>query len=146
MIKPSNTLVSEYRYISILDSAVDSDGDGFPEKWQRYLDGMDEPPLKAGEVPTIFTLRHLTSVEIQRVREQVKKNGEEAMAVTACALGLVAAENWTEGKSHVFGRETDTSWLHPMSVVKYSEMALLPPALMTDIGGRVLMAAAPRPN
>lgn len=146
MIKKTNTLVADFKYISVFDSAVDSSGEDFAERWQRYLDGMEEPPLKPGETPTVFTLKHLSSLEIKRLIEQEEKHGKEATTVAACAIGLVAAENWTDGKSHTFVREMDTSWIYPVSIVKSEEMAKLPHEVMTDLGGRIVMAASPRPN
>jgi len=146
MIKKTNTLIGDFEYISVYDDAVDSSGDDFPEKWKRYLDGQAEPPLKPGEQPTVFVLKHLTELEKKRLIEQEEKHGHQATALTACAIGIKAAKNWTDGKTHTFAREVDTAWIYPISIVKAEELALLPQEVLTDLGGRIVMAATPRPN
>ncbi len=146
MIKKTNTLVGDFEYISVYDDAVDSSGDDFPEKWKRYMDGQAEPPLKTGETPTVFVLKHLSQLEIKRLIEQEERHGKEATAVAACAIGLKSAKNWTDGKAHTFARENDDSWIYPISIVKADELAALPQEVVTDLGGRIVMAATPRPN
>lgn len=147
MLKPSNTLVADFEYISVYDDAVDSSGDDFPEKWQRYLDGQAPPPLKPGETPTVWVLKHLTELEKKRLIEQEEKHGHQATALTACAIGIKAVKNWPEdGKSHTFVRETDNTWIYPISIVKAVELAQLRQEWIDDLGGRIVMASAPRPN
>lgn len=145
MIKKTNTLVADFHYVSPYDAAVDETVEDFKGRWQQYLDGLADPPLKPGVVPTTFVLKHLGAVEIEWVQDVGAKRGSQAAFLVACDLGLKAAKNWEDGKDYVFLREK-ADWIHPLSVLAPVELDKLSGELRADIGIRVLMAANPRPN
>lgn len=144
MIKKTNTLVGDFEYVSPYDDAVDETVENFEERWSQYLDGMAEPPLKPGGEPTVFVLKHLTSVEMDRVKDIATKHGTHAAALAACALGLKAAKNW-DGKDYTFQTEKD-DWISPLRVLTADELNKLSGEVRADLGLRVFMAAQPRPN
>lgn len=146
MIKKTNTLVSDFHFVSKQDDAVDASAADFEERWQRYLDGMADPPLKPGETPTTFVLKHLTSTELDAVRDLAVRSGGFASVLAACALGLKAAKNWEDGKDYAFRRETSRDLITPVEVVVAEDLNKLDGDVRLEIGSRVLAAATPRPN
>ena len=146
MIKKTNTLVADYHFISRQDSAVNTDGEDFEQKWQQYLDGMEEPPLRVGEQPTIFILKHLSSTDLDLVREVGMQTSAHAAMLLACAIGLKGAKNWLDGKDHTFRRDVVNDLVTPVEVVVKDELDKLDGEVRIEIGQRVLQAATPRPN
>ena len=144
MLKKTNRLVGNFEYICRHDSAVDDTVEDFEHKWQLYLDGQGPPPLKSGEQPTTLLLKHLSSVELERVFEYATQGGA-ACAMAACAVGLVGAKN-LDGKDRTFERERDDQGFYKIEVVKKDELDAFDIAALVDIGGRIVMAATPRPN
>lgn len=100
----SNTLVENYQYISKYDEAVDKDDTDFDDKWERYLDGQAEPPLRGSGQPTVWHFRHLTP----RQRAKVMSMPHQEGAFAALAMSLTKVDNFTDEKGraikveHVF--------------------------------------------
>lgn len=145
MIKDTNTLVETYRYISLADDALDGEAPDFETRWGHYIDGLGEPPVKDGEQPTVFVLRHLSSIERKRV-QALKESGGEAMLLEACRLGLVGVENFAGQENYEFKRESDRRWGCEVSRVTEKEINRLPPLVIDDLGTRIMLAGLPRPN
>lgn len=103
LIAKSNSNAEPYQYISRQDPAVDTDDPDFDAKWQVYLDGKGEPPLRPGQKPTVFVLRPLRTYArnaLAKVCSDSRKGdmySDAAPFVAACALSLMGIENFRDG-------------------------------------------------
>lgn len=150
MIKRRTSVIGEYEYVSQFDEAVDRSIDDFDERWGRYLDGADEPPLKPGSTPTIFRLRALGAREVDAV-QSVTDDGDRAVLGAAFLLGAVGAKNWSRpGDSITFRRETSKIGMNTVSIVDMDALGdidgVSAQAVMLDVGARVIRSMVPSPN
>jgi hypothetical protein len=67
MLRGQTNLVGEYTYVCKSDDALDLDAPDFDARWEQYLEGVADAPLKAGGTPTVFHLRHLKAGEVSRI-------------------------------------------------------------------------------
>lgn len=85
----SATLVDDFEYISLTDSALDVDNKDFQDSFEKYKDGMGDPLLKDGEEPTRFKLRPIADVQLlSKLRGQHERHGRSAFAREAGAIGI----------------------------------------------------------
>ncbi len=96
-VLPSKSLATNYVYISKLDPAVDTEDKDFDKKWKQYLDGaIDKPPLKPGEEPVGWEMKHLSPREKARVADVDSREGFHAALITAAAIALQEAHGLTD--------------------------------------------------
>lgn len=146
MIK-TNTLVHDYDYVSQFDEAVDKSGEDFEQKWKQYRDGMSEPPLLPGATPTIFKLRHVTSVEHAYLLE-LRQSDEHGFFVAAAALALVgikglAGEN---GKPVTFRKESTQVGPVRLQHAAKETLDALPIEVLLELGVLAMERVAVRPS
>jgi hypothetical protein len=144
----TNTLVKPYEVISQFDPAVDRDAPEFEHKWEMYLDGKDEPPLKPGAKAAVFRLRHLGELE-RKVLRKYASGGEvtEEFLDAAAALALVGYVR-ADGKEVrlKFGTERYALFETPhVNEESIREMDLAQNVL-SDIGSVVLRRTYLRPS
>lgn len=86
----SATLVDEFEYISLHDSAMDTEAEEFAEKFAKYREGTtDAPPLKDGETPAVWTLKPITDARLKAMLDGVREeHGQAAWAVAVAAAGI----------------------------------------------------------
>lgn len=85
----SATLVDDFEYISLTDSALDVDHEDFSDSFEKYKEGMGDPLLKNGEEPTRFTLSPIADAQLlSKLRGQHERHGRSAFAREAGAIGI----------------------------------------------------------
>jgi hypothetical protein len=142
-----NTLVADYEYISQSDEAVDSEAEGFELKWKHYLDGMGEPPLKAGETPTIFKLRHLMPTERAYLAEA--SNGDErGLFIAAAAIALVGVKGFDgpDGKPLEVKQEVTRAGTVKIRSANKATLDALPVGVLFELGALALERGRVRPS
>ncbi len=143
----TNTLVADYDYVSQFDEAVDRSADDFDHQWKVYRDGLGEPPLKVGESPTRFKLRHVTATERLYLLE-LSQGDERGLYIAAAAIGLVGAKGLTgqDGKPVTIRQEsTNVGTVRIRSATKDS-LDALPMEVLLELGGLVMERATVRPS
>ena len=145
MIRRSHTLVKPYEVVSRQDDALDKDAPDFDLRWDQYLDGAGDPPLKPGAKPATFKLRHLKATERDRL---AGLDGDAArLCYAACALALMSVDGLVDedGKPIKIRHDIDKD-LHALQVVSRESMDLLGQALCVELGATALRRSSPRPN
>jgi len=155
MLRPANTLVTSYTFVSPLDPALDTEAeeelpDGtkkrtFPDRWQRYLDGTGECPVRAGEKPTVFTLRHLRTAEralLDRYVARAVSDSSESLAacIAAFAVALESVENLSdaEGKAVKAEFDVDTNGIYPVRIASQKTLDAVGHDVAVSVGRRVI--------
>ena len=143
----ANTLVADYEYISQFDEAVDKSAEDFDHKWKLYRDGMAEPPLKAGEKPTFFKLRHVTSSERAYLLELAQGN-ERGLFLGAAAIGLIGVKglDGADGKPLQVRQESTTVGTIRLRSATKESLDVLPLEVLLELGGLVMERLTVRPN
>lgn len=151
MLRPQSALVGEYTYVSAFDDALDrpqppgDDADedaqkayqkalaAFGERWQQYLDGAAEAPLKADAKPTLFHLRQLKASEANEL-VRANANGFDLARRALVGISGHAIPGWKFARAKdADGREAANvddapDWLWPV---------------LAEVGGRVLARMHP---
>lgn len=86
-----DSLSDDYQHICKSDPALDTAREDFEDLWQQYRDTGDQSllPLKDGQTPSVFTLRHLSGHRIKgRLHHVAQEQGGLVAAQVACALAL----------------------------------------------------------
>lgn len=141
----TNQLVADYEYVCKQDDAVDSSGEEFEEKWQRYLDGLEQPPLKPGHKPTVFTLRQLRAPQKAKLSRLFGDDDRRIeLCYTACALAVVKAENLMDAE----GKYVELSHVREggVEVLDVDSMEIIGFEIAIEIGALALSRSTPRPN
>jgi len=143
----TNTLVEDYEVISQFDDAVDKSVEDFDHKWKMYRDGMGEAPLKPGEKPTRFKMRHLSSVERAWLLE-VAQSEDKGLYVAAVQLALTGVRDALdhEGKPLRVDREATTVGAMRLLTVKKQSLEALPLEVIFELGSLAMERSAPRPS
>lgn len=140
MIRASHSLTGPYTYVSKLDEAIDKDAPDFELKWEQYLDGQGDPPLRAGATPTVFTLKHLS----MRQRAKLSAFTPAESVVVAAAMAIDKAKDWQDAT----GKPLKVS--HQMEdddrVASETTLELLGAELVGDIAMRVFRSLSPPPR
>lgn len=86
----SATLVEPFEYISLHDSAMDTECEDFADKFQKYREGsLPAPPLKDGEEPAVWTLAPIVDARLKAMLDGVREeHGQAAWAVAVAAAGI----------------------------------------------------------
>jgi len=92
----TQTLAGTYEYVVKADPAVDTECDDFEEKWRLYSDGQGSPPLKAGQSPTVFKLRHLRGRDENKMSPYLGRAGTkpEYMQDALYAVARIVLVGW----------------------------------------------------
>lgn len=132
MIRPQSPLVDEYTYVSLFDDALDREAPDFAQRWQEYLDGTAEPPIKAGGTPTVFHLRHLRAKEMN----ELMRAGANGYDLARRAITGISGQQ-VDGYKFALVKEGD----HKVANLDAAPDLLWP--VFTEVGGRVLARATP---
>lgn len=144
MLAPINvSLVKNYTYISIHDPAVDVNADGFAEEWKKYIDGtIQEPPLKQGQSPTVFTLKPITSASlIARLKGVNVASGSQSWAVATAAHCIVSIENFSDTDGVPF--EPRLVNVSGFSSISEDDKDLIGEKILAELGGRLITRRSP---
>lgn len=143
-----NTLVKDYEVISQFDPAVDRDVPEFAHRWEMYLDGKDEPPLKPGATPAKFRLRHLGDLERKVLRKHFSSGEVTEEALDAAALLAIVGYTRADGQDVRLKFEKERYALVTtthLSAASLEEMGL-DANVLSDIGSVVLRRTYLRPS
>jgi hypothetical protein len=143
----SHTLVENYDYVSRYDEAVDRDLPDFDEKWRLYLDGAGEPPIKAGEKPTKFQLRHVSSTERIYLYE-LYQHEEKGLMLAAAAMALVGVTGLDDGSGKPITVKQEHTDVGPLRIRHASKetMDRLPVDVLLELGAVVVERLRLRPS
>jgi len=143
----ANTLVEDFEYVSQYDEAVDKSAEDFDHKWTIYRDGLGDPPIKTGETPTRFKLRHLTATERLYLLE-LSQGEEHGLYIAAAAIALIGVKgmNGADGKPHVIRQEV--THVGPVRLRHASKESLdaFPMEILLELGGLVVERVTARPS
>jgi hypothetical protein len=105
----TSTLVSDYDCYYSEDPAINKDAEGFQEIWDEYLKTGDSSkiPLKNGQEPTRWTLRHIRGKAKRMLQDIIRKtmvddNISPTAAYLACQVGLVDVANLPDASGKEF--------------------------------------------
>lgn len=142
----SATLSGEYEHVYHGDPAVDTGRPGWRSEFDAALESSDlsRLPLKPGEQPVRFTLRHLSRKEVRACKDVLVRSGLYAGTRLACELALVGADSLLKdnGEAATIERTIQADGFQhadPEVVDLLDEID--DGALVTDIGNRVLSEA-----
>lgn len=125
-------LMGEFTYISLNDSALDTDAEGFSDAWEQFIEHGKMPPLKPGEEPTVFRLRPVTDAELDaRIRGKLDGVGIAWAVETAC-YSLVGIDNLKDSEGRPFVLEFEM--VHGFRKVCKEHRNLLGRELLTELG------------
>lgn len=146
MIK-SNTLVEDFDVISQYDDSLDKDAPDFEQKWKEYRDGMGEPPLKAGEQPTRFKLRHITSTEHTYLSE-LAYGGDKGLFIGAAALALVSVKGMVGPDGHPVAVVQEVTKVGPLRLRSADKATLdkFPLEVLLELGAIAMERSTVRPS
>jgi len=146
-ILPTSTLAKDYAHVCANDPALDDAAEDFDEKLRIYIETGDPSmlPVKPGQEPTEWTLRHLSEIERRKLLEVVKREGGQvgqASLYMACQMGLKGSDIRDAGgkRVHVEHVRDDDGHFY----VSHAFMDVLAKAGVIDsIGLRVIKEAFP---
>lgn len=156
-IGSTSTLVSDYVVLFSQDPAIDQGVEGFSDIWEEYLKTGDHEkiPIKSGESPTLFRLKHLRGYSkrqlLQKVGSTVTENGlpSGAGVFLAAQVCLTGIENLTDNEGKSFPVETEYSKEYKCEIVSDRTMEFLDDIgdgdLVNELGVRAILAVAPSP-
>ena len=137
----SATLSTAFDHICKLDEAVDQDCEDFDKVWDRYLEGGD-CPLKEGVEPTVW---QLTPIANSRQRANLHGIGEEhgslGLMVGYAAAGITGVSNLLDDDGNIV--KIKRTRLSGYNVVVESQIALIPPEVLIELGNRLLTHDSP---
>ena len=137
------TLVEPFEYISLHDSAMDTEAEGFAEAFKKYREGsIEAPPLKQGEEPTVWTLVPITDARLKAMLDGVREeHGTAAWAVMTAAAGIQAVSNLADpdGKPFKIKREFRDGF----SFVANEQLNLIGAEVLNEIGMVILTHDSP---
>lgn len=141
MLRARSRLVESFTHILRSDPAVDSGCDDFEAKWEVYLDGAGDPPLKPGEKPAVWTLRILGTKEQVRLSEYSSRASDDrhklsGLIAAAFGIGLVSVEGLLDADGKALSViHTDDDGL---PIVANQFIDNLEPSWVFELGGRVI--------
>jgi len=131
MLRTQTSLTGEYTYVSRYDDALDSDAPDFELRWQQYLDGTAEAPIKAGASPTVFHLRHLKAGEFNALLRS-DANGFDLARAALIGVSGAPIPGW---KFAMTGRDRKTPNIDDAPTSLY--------AVFMELGSRVIARMTP---
>lgn len=97
-------ILGEYQFIVRIDPALDSSHEDFEHLYERYLEEGDQSilPLRPGQRPTVFKMRHLTGRSLEKVRYMIQQaqrvagwEGDTVITTELCyAVCQMALRGW----------------------------------------------------
>jgi len=103
LLQPS--LMGSFTHILSTDPALDKDAEGFKEGYEQFLETGAQPPVKNGEMPTIFTLEPLKDAELDAATRGHLSKGGTAWAVETACYCLTKIENLKDAEGKDFALE-----------------------------------------
>jgi len=94
---PTATVVEPYAVIYEHDPALDNSAEGFAELYARCMEmgRVDDLPIKPGEKPTVFYLRHPSGELVDILKDLwAKHDGPNMVASATVAYCLCRVEGW----------------------------------------------------
>ncbi len=165
------TLVEDYSYISRQDDAVDSPAEptatdsqeaieqkvkaaeDFEHRWERYTDGMAEPPLRPGVKPTVFHMRHMGNPARAKLAPYLHRSSEDIShfweaAIAAFALSVRKVENCAglDGRPVKLVTEMDDQGIHPVEMLTRESMEHFDMSVLIEVGGFAIKRLNPSPK
>jgi hypothetical protein len=91
----SQTLQTEYDFVCPTDPAIDTEVEGWREKYDQAIEvsDLDKMPLRPGAKPAVFRLRHLSRAERSYVLDTLGGKGPNQAADAAVRLALVGTRD-----------------------------------------------------
>lgn len=102
LVLKTATLVDDFEFISSEDPAVDTSGDDFAEVWRRFLEGAGPAPIKEGQEPVIWKLRHIRGRRAREViQDKLIRDGVGTATTFVCRWALRSVQGLKDehGKS-----------------------------------------------
>ena len=148
----SNTLVEDYDFVWRLDPALDHDHAEFDDKYQEYMSTGDLTvvPLKAGQTPLLWRLRHLKGRSKKRIMDQFNASGQKTsfeLLWDACAVALAGVTGLKTGDGG--DASIDIVESNGLLRVAESDMEVLDenfPGLVESIGLKAITRSSPDPK
>jgi len=141
----TNQLVADYEYISQHDEAVDSDAEEFTAKWQRYLDGLEPPPLKKGHKPTVFTLRQLRAPQKAKLSRLFGDDDRRLeLCYVAGAMAVVKADEIRDISNNLIELKHVTE--DGVQMLDSDSLEAIGFEVAVELGSVALTRSSPRPN
>lgn len=139
-IRRTNTLLEPYTVISKTDDALDVDAADFEARWEQYLDGKGEPPLRVGAEPALFTLRHFRARDTDHLSPfmvATQRDSDESLrsCFAACLLALEKAENAWDDKGAIKVEHTIKDGIRVVSDATLDRLGM---SLCWELGARAL--------
>ncbi len=146
MIKTS-TLVENFDVISAYDDAVDKDAPDFDQRWKQHRDGMGDPPIKAGETPTRFKLRHISSTERTYLVE-IAQGDDKGLYIGAAALALVGVSGMVDDEGRQIVVAQEVTKVGPLRIRSATKATLdkLPVEVLLELGALAMERSTVRPS
>jgi len=149
-IVPSQALVKEYEFIAECDPALDCDAKDFREAYRRYREQGDRSglPLRPGQTPAVWVLRHLIGRPLTRVMALMSEgNHLEGLYMAAqYTIKSVSGVSIDTGGDFELApgicRDTRAPMLMDQQMAVLHNMS---PALIYQLGRRAVEAASPGP-
>ena len=152
----TSTLVSDYDCYYSEDPALEKDKEGFQEIWDEYLKTGDSSkvPLKAGQEPTRWRLRHVKGKAKRMLQDIIRKTMVEDIisptaAYLACQVALVGIENLPDAQGREFDMETTFDKDLKFNVVSEETMQILDTldegAVINQLGIRAILSMSASP-
>lgn len=139
LLDPS--LQNEFTHISMNDSALDRDADGFQDAWEAFLETGKLPPMKPGDEPTVFRLKPITDAELSaKIKGKLDSIGTAWAVETAC-YSLVAVENVRDKDGNPFRLEH--VMVDGFKKVCKEHQNLLGEQLLSELGQRCIGRQSP---
>jgi hypothetical protein len=151
IIAKTQTLVKPYQWVWKKDPALDAERDGFDQAYEAFTDHGDiallEPFIRAGEHPSVFTLRHLAGRTKEWWTDRAAFNGSLSGEGVYLAAALAIASVRDMAITAEDGETVDMEIRHVISgeqkQVAEDQMQLLAGIdegqLISDLGARVVM-------
>ena len=137
------TLVEPFEYISLHDSAMDTECENFADEFTKYREGaIDAPPLKPGEKPAVWTLAPIVDAQLKAMLDGVREeHGRAAWAVMTAASGIKAVSGieGADGKPLRIRHEFQNGF----PTVVREQLNLIGAEILNELGMVILTHAVP---
>ena len=94
--------MGEFTHILSKDPALDTDADGFDEKYSLFMETGALPPIKPGEEPTVFVLKPVADAELDASIRGKLDNIGTAWAVEMASYCLREVQNLVDSNGSKF--------------------------------------------
>ena len=155
------TLVTDYVVYFSEDPAIDKESEGFSKIWDEYVRTGDikKVPIKAGQEPTRWKLRHLRGKSKRMLQDLIRKTAVDDMisptaVFLACQVALIDVDNLFDDKGKEIGLMKNFDKDLRLQVISDECMNTLEEirddegnmgALVNELGLRAIMGLSPDP-